>query len=133
MLSQPEGSTVLLSDREGAPALAELLRTGAEPPACIANLGELVGRQPLSSIAVLVLHTRPVPNGLVLVALGRLNLEYPGIQKIAFLAGDPPLPVAEYLTSCGVDILLDHANEDGAARLAATIDNLKERTRWITS
>ena len=133
MLSRTNPSTVLLSDQEGGARLAEALPSDEGEARWFTSWTDLLARQPLSSIGTLVLHSKPVPRGMVLVTLGRLNLEYPAIQKLALLEGEPPLAVAEYLASCGVDILLDGRTEDGAARVAASVDKLKERKRWVTS
>lgn len=128
-----EGSTVLLSDAEDAPRLAALLAETARPAACYASVGEMVEKQPLSSIAVLVLHWATAPKGTLLATLGRMNVEYPGIQKVAVVDEPPPLPIAEYLTSCGVSLLWNGHSEEGARRLASVVHQLHERTRWIAS
>jgi hypothetical protein len=129
-----EGSTVLLSDAEGEAAqLAELLSARCAPATCYSSVAELVGTQPLSSISVLVLHFRPLPKGILLATIGRMNLEYPAMQKVAVLESTPPLLIAEYLTACGVDLLLDGATDDGAEQLASVVNRLHERTRWIAS
>lgn len=133
VLTRVRRSTVLLSEEERQAALAAALQEGTEEPRCFSSLTELLGCEPLSSIGVFVLHSKPVPRGMILVTLGRLNLEYPGMQKVALLEGVPPLPVAEYLASCGVDILLEERSEDGPELLGASLDKLRERTRWVTS
>jgi hypothetical protein len=126
-------STVLLSDAEGTSFLAEHLGPDEEPAECYRSVAELLRRQPLSSVAVLVLHFRPRPKGSVLATLGRMNVEYPSIQKVAVLEAPPPLPIAEYLTSCGVDILVDGAAEEIAVQLVEIVNRMRERTRWIAS
>jgi hypothetical protein len=93
----------------------------------------MVQRQPLSTISVLVLHFRPLPKGIVLATLGRMTLEYPAMQKVAVLDGPPPLPIAEYLTACGVKLLWDGATEEGADLLASVVNTLHERKQWIAS
>lgn len=133
VLTRPRRSTVLLSGDERRATLAAALQREAEEPTCFSSLAELLGTQPLASIGVLVLHSKPVPRGMVLVTLGRLNLEYPWMQKVALLEGEPPLSVAEYLASCGVDIVLERTEEDGPALLAASLSRLRERTRWVVS
>lgn len=134
MSTRNEGSTVLLSDAEGAPRLAERLAARTGPAAWYPSLSELVRRQPLSTISVLVLHFQPLPKGILLATLGRMNLEYPAMQKVAVLDGPPPLPIAEYLTACGVSLFCDGCSEEeGTDRLASVINRLHERTRWIAS
>lgn len=128
-----EGSTVLLSDAEGAPGLAARLTARTGPAAWYSSVSEMVRRQPLSSISVLVLHFRPLPKGILLALLGRMNVEYPAMQKLAVLDGPPPLAIAEYLTSCGVNLFCDGATEEETERLASVVNKLHERTRWTTS
>jgi len=128
-----EGSTVLLSDADGAPGMAAMLAARTGPAAWYSSLAEMMQRQPLSSVSVLILNFRPLPKGILLATLGRMSLEYPAIQKVAVLDGPPPLPIAEYLTACGVKLLWDGAPEDGAERLASVVNTLHERTRWIAS
>jgi len=128
-----EGSTVLLSDAEGASGLAARLAARTGPAAWYSSVAEMVQRQPLSSIAVLVLLFRPLPKGILLATLGRMSLEYPAMQKVVVLEGPPPLPIAEYLTACGVRLMWDGATEDGTDRLASVVNRLHERTRWIAS
>jgi hypothetical protein len=133
VFARNQESTVLLSDSEGASPLAAHLGPGAEPAECYGSVAELLSQQPLSSIAVLVLHFHPLPKGSVLATLGRMSVEYPAIQKVAVLGAPPPLPIAEYLTSCGVDILVDGPAEKVAEQLARIVNRMRERTRWIAS
>lgn len=127
-----EGYTVLLSDAEESPRLAAQLAIPNEGPVPMyRTLEELVARQPLSSIDVLVVYCPPVPKGTLLATLGRLNLEYPRMQKVAVLEGPLPLPVAEYLTSCGVDLVRAGTNEKAMDQLLAVMDRVHERTGWI--
>ena len=133
MITWNEGSTVLLSDAEGAQGLAARLAAGTEPATWYSSVAEMVQRQSLSSISVLVLRCRPLPKGILLVTLGRMSLEYPAMQKVAVLDGPPPLPIAEYLTACGVRLIWDGSTEEGTDRLASVVNRLHERTRWIAS
>jgi len=128
-----EGATVLLSDAEGASGLAARLAARTGPAAWYSSVAEMVQRQPLSSISVLVLNFRPLPKGILLVTLGRMSLEYPAMQKVVVLDGPPPLPIAEYLTACGVRLFWDGATEDDTERLASVVNGLHEKTRWIAS
>jgi len=49
--------------------------------------------------------------------------------------GAPPLPIVEYLTACGVDLMWADAEGVGGAtrELASTVRRLHERTRWIAA
>jgi hypothetical protein len=131
--STSEGSTVLLSDADEAPQLAAALAARTGPAAWYTSLGELLTKRPLSTVSVLVLHCHALPKGTLLATLGRMHVEYPGMQKVAVLDEPPPLPIAEYLTSCGVSLLWNGGSEEGAERLASVVHQLHERTRWIAS
>lgn len=124
-------TTVLLSDAEAAPILTAGLGAADEGVAWYASMDELVRERSLSSIGVLVLHFRPLPKGVVLVALGRMNVEYPGMQKVAVLESPLPLPLAEFLTACGVDLYWP--KENGVEGLGAVVDRMRERTQWVVT
>lgn len=133
MQAQSEGSTVVLSDAKEASTLTALLAARTGRAACYASVGELVRTQPLSSVSVLVLRFHEVPKGVVLATLGRMSVEYPEIQKVVVLDAPPPLPIAEYLTACGVSLIWGGNEEDEAERIASVVNQLHERTRWIAS
>ena len=62
-----------------------------------------------------------------------MNLEFPWIQKVMVIDGPLPLPIAEYLTACGVDLLeCELREEKGADRLAFVVNRLQERNQWLT-
>lgn len=126
-------TTVLLSDEEAAPTLAARLASEEGQVPWYASIGDLVRARPLSSVGVLVIHFRPVPNGVLLAALGRMNVEYPGIQKVAVMEDPLPLPIAEYLTSCGVELFWTQEPGGGTDRLAEFVDSMHERIQWIVS
>ncbi len=133
MRTRQDGATVVVSDpKEAAAALAARVGNGSEPAACYSSVADLVRERPLSSVSVLVLNFRPIPKGSLLATLGRMSVEYPGMQKVAVLDDALPLPFAEYLTSCGVDLLWNGSPDTGD-RLASTIDKMTERTRWLAS
>jgi hypothetical protein len=132
VLSQPTGSTVVLSEREDTPVLARLPQDRTGPARRVGSVGELARRLPLSSVDVLILDADPAPRGLLLADVGRLHVEYPEIQTAAVFSGMPPLEVVVYLVSCGVEVLIGGTQEEevGGDRLAATVKNLRERARW---
>lgn len=122
---------VLLAESEAADRVAARLGAGGRAPACYRSLEDLMRGQPLSSIAVLVLLSHPVPKGILLVTLARLTLEYPAMQKVAVMEEPPPLPVAEYLTARGVDLLWKESGQDPLERLAEVVEGKAERAGWI--
>jgi hypothetical protein len=130
-----DGSTVLLSDEQDGPALTAELCARVGTAEFYRNVAELLERRPLSSISVLIVVSRPLPKGILLATLGRMNLEYPAIQKVVLVEGLLPLPIAEYLTACGVAVVQCDAGEPvGAAeRLAPVIRQMDERTQWIAA
>jgi hypothetical protein len=70
----------------------------------ISNVEDLTRAVPLSSADTLVVQTTGQPKGDLLAALGRISVEYPALKKFAFMAAPPSLPVAVFLTSCGVQM-----------------------------
>ena len=124
--------TVLLSEAEMAPELVARLTPETGPATWYPNVAELVRRQPLSSVSLLVLDFHGGPKGVQLATLGRMKVEYPGMQKVAVLHEELPLPVVEYLASCGVDLIWN-GNESGLERLASAVHRSRERIPWIAS
>ncbi|HEX6558187.1 MAG TPA: hypothetical protein VF021_01970 [Longimicrobiales bacterium] len=120
--------TVLLSDSEAAALLAARLA----PATCYSRVEDLVREQSLSSVTVLVVDSPRQPLGMLLVMLGRMNVEYPAMQKVALMDGPPPLPIAEYLTACGVDLVWTGSGEERIEQLAAVVGRMHERTSWMT-
>jgi hypothetical protein len=132
-MAREANSTVLLSDPEAGPELAAELEPADHGVTWFASMEELVQARPLSSIGVLVLHFRPAPKGVLLAALGRMNVEFPGMQKVAVMDSTPPLPIAEYLTACGVDLFWTHEAKGGVGDLGAFVERMYERTRWLAT
>ena len=132
-MSQDAGSVVLLSDSEAMPSLAERLARPGRRVACYDSLEDLVRDEPVSAIEVLVLQWREMPNGVLLAALGRMTVDHPGLQKVAVMDSAPPLPVASYLTACGVDLVWPGRSEDGPDRLSTLVERIHEGTEWIAT
>jgi len=133
VIGQLEGSTVLLSDAEDAADLAAGLAQGSQPTDFYRSVADLVHDRGLSSISVLVMRFRPLPKGTLLANLAKMNLEFPWMQKLMVLDGPLPLPIVEYLTACGVDLIQYPVDdEESADRLASVVDRLQERTQWLT-
>jgi hypothetical protein len=126
-------STVLLSDPAAGPDLAAEIAPADHEIAWFTSMEELVRARPLSSIAVLVLNCRPLPKGVLLAALGRMHVEYPGMQKLAVMDSPPPLPIAEYLTACGVDLVWAQKGNGDVADLGQLVERMRERTRWAAT
>lgn len=135
MSFRDDGVTVLLADEREAPVLAAEVSAAGSPAAWYPGVAELLRQRPLSSVSVLVVVSRPLPKGILLAMLGRMSVEYPAMQKVVVVDGPPPLPVVEYLTACGVDVLWANAEGVGeeAGRLASTLRRIHERTRWVAA
>jgi len=132
-MSQHDGPTVLLSDTDEALDLATHLAMQSLPAECYRSVAELLKDRCLGSVSVLVLLFRPLPTGVLLATLGRINLEYPTIQKVVVLDAPPPLPIAQYLASCSVDLIpCLPGDEKGANQLASVVQHLRERAAWLT-
>lgn len=130
---QTPKDVVVLSDSEGVHLLTERLTPKAGSVAWYANVEDLIHAQSLSSIAVLVVHARPQPNGVLLATLGRMNVEYPAMQKVAVMEEAPSLSVARYMAACGVDLIWTGSQNESIDQLAAVVDRMYERTAWIVS
>jgi len=128
-MGRNERSVVVLSESDAAPPLAARLATPTPPS--YGSVEDLLRDRPLSSIAVLVVQTRALPSAMLLVTLGRIGLEYPAMQKLVVMDGPPPLPVAGYLTACGVDLLWTGSGEAGTDRLAVVVERMRDRRSWI--
>lgn len=120
---------VLLSDTAAASTLAARLG----PATCYSRVEDLVREQPLSSVGVLVVDSAQQPLGTLLVMFGRMNVEFPMMQKVALMDGPPPLPIAEYLTACGVDLVWTGSGDERIEQLAAVVSRMHERTSWLAS
>lgn len=123
----------MLSGSNAASGIRARLRPGSGAVVSYATVEELMQQERLDSVAVLVIDSPRQPNALLLAALGRMNLEYPAMQKVAFLEGEPSLPIASYLTGCGVDLVCRHGGEEAIDELATVVDRMRERTKWIVS
>lgn len=132
-MSRNDGSTVLLPDTDEAVMLATQLAERSLSAECYPDVAELLRDRCLGSISVLVLLFRPLPKGALLATLGRLNLEYPQMQKVVVLDAPPPLPIAQYLASCSVDLIsFAPGDEKSAYHLASVVHHVQERAAWLT-
>jgi hypothetical protein len=125
------GVTVLLSNAESAASLVADLAMRGHPTVWYTSLEELVRKQPLSSIAVLVFHFSPLPKGVMLPVIARLAIEYPSMQKAVVMEERPSIPLAEYLTACGADLIWAKPKATDLDRLASVVERMRERTRWV--
>jgi hypothetical protein len=96
------GAICCLADRQASTGLS---------PTWYGSVEEFLDSQHLSSILLLVVRWERLPKGTLLLTLGRLAQEYPAMRKIVLMAGPPPLPIALYLTACGVDMIWANINE----------------------
>lgn len=131
-MTATDGSAVIIQEGDGDAPLAGWVGRKALPAATFPTVADLFrGRAP-HDISVLVLLCGNHLKGTDLVHLARLNLEFPWVQKLLILQEPLPLPVREYLAACGVDLMEGalRSTQD-LARLALTVDRLKERSQWL--
>lgn len=121
-----ERAAVMLSDSEAGTSVAASLARRRCRVACYTSLEDLLREQPLGSIPVLIFYLHERPKGSLLEVIGRLSVEYPGIQKVAVVEAPLPLEVVEYLTACEVD-LVGAEPERGPGDLASVVGRMHER------
>jgi len=120
-------SAVMLSDSDAGISVAANLARRDVRVACYRRLEDLLREQPLCAIPVLIFHLHERPKGSLLGVIGRLAVEYPGIQKVAMTEAPLSLEVAEYLTSCGVDLVLAEPERRDLNELASVVSRMHER------
>lgn len=124
---QERATAVMLSDSRAAPPVATDLSRRSCRVECYTSLAQLFDEHPPGSIAVLIFHLHERPKGSLLVAIGRLALEHPGMQKVAVTEAPLPLEVAGYLTACDVDLVPWERDGQDAGRLASVVTRMHER------
>ncbi len=132
-MTENAGSVVLLSETGAQTTVAQRLTRPGREVVCFDGMEELVQARPLSSIELLVVQWRDMPNGVLLAALGRLAVEHPGLAKVAVMDSPPPLPVASYLAACGVDLVWPGSAEPGTDLLVTLAERIHEGTEWIAT
>lgn len=125
--------TALLARSPQPTALAARLAGPAEGVTRFESVEELLGDPRLAGVSVLVVCCRSLPLGTLLDALGRMNLEYPALQKVAVVEGPIPLRVASYLTALGVELIGAEHPDSGLDRIAAAVDRMRERRGWVAA
>ena len=130
MTEQGTGSTVLLAGKRASPAFLDRLAREGGRVERFESMRELLRDRGLPEVAVLMIRAEPLPQGVPLALLAWMNLEYPSVQKVAVVAGPLPLPLARYLTACGVDLVW--AQSDGSLdEVIAVLDRMHARSGWI--
>ena len=127
------GAVVLLSERERAPDLEARLAQAQGSVAWYGSLEDLVRGRAVSSIDVLVVHCGSQPSGLLLAVLGRMAVENPDMQKVVVLDVPPPLPIATYLASCGVDMVWPGSAAGKLDELGAVVERMREGRKWLVT
>ena len=124
---QGRAAAIMLSDSREEPSVVATLWQRSCPVACYTSLERLLEEHPPGSIPVLIFHLHERPKGSLLVAIGRLALEHPGIQKVAMTEAPLPLEVAGYLTACDVDLVSMERDGQDASQLASVVTRMHER------
>ena len=124
---QKHAAAVMLSDfRDDSSVAAHLSRRSCRVE-CYTSLDRLFEEHPPGSIPVLIFHLHERPKGSLLVVIGRLAVEHPGIQKVVVTDAPLPLEVAGYLTACDVDLVPLERNGQDASQLASVVTRMHER------
>jgi len=124
---QERAAAVMLSDSREEPSVATNLSRRSCRVECYTSLEQLLDEHPPGSIPVLIFHLHERPKGSLLVVIGRLAVEHPGIQKVAVTEAPLPLEVAGYLTACDVDLIPMERDGQDASRLASVVTRMHER------
>ena len=125
--------TVVVSRGQEPPPLAERLHALSEPVAWFGSVEDLLRTRRLSSIRVLVVYCRLLPLGTLFTALGRMSLEYPGIQKVAVVEAPLPLPIARYLAALGAELVWAEPPDGSVDRIASVVHRMHERSGWLAA
>jgi hypothetical protein len=123
----------LIAILEGGPAdgvLAEALAREGLPIVYFPNLEALIDSGRLSSIAVLVVRVGQVRLGSLLIALSRLDLEYPGLRKVAIVENGLSVILAAYLSTCSVEFLETYLDTSGLERVVRSVRRILEQQTW---
>ncbi len=120
-------TAVMLSDSRDVPSVAAKLSRRSCRVECYTSLERLFDEHPPGSIPVLILHLQERPKGSLLVVIGRLAVEHPGMPKVAVTEGPLPLEVAGYLTACDVDLVPWERDGQDAGELASVVTRMHER------
>jgi hypothetical protein len=94
------------------------------------SLESLTEFESLASVAVLVFRLGRERLGSLLIALGRMNHDYPGLRKLAIVDEGIPVALASYLSACSVDFLHTCLDASGADRVATTVRRIAEQKAW---
>lgn len=122
-----ERAAVMLSDSPDGMTIADQLSRDSCRVACYTSLEQLFAAHPPASIPVLIFHLYRRPRGNLLVVIGRLAVEHPGIQKVAVTLAPLSLEVAEYLAACGVDLVPMEPDGPDPTHLASLVRQMHER------
>lgn len=120
-------AAIMLSDSRDEPPVARSLSRQRCRVECYTSLERLLREHPPGSIPVLIFHLHARPKGSLLVVIGRLAVEHPGIQKVALTEAPLPLEVAGYLTACDVDLVPMEPDGRDASQLASVVTRMHER------
>ena len=124
------GATVLLSEDSSGAALARETSLRDGPVVARRSLKELLRDVPLARISVMLFHFPRPPKGVLLASIACLALESPGLQMAAIVEVPLSLPVVEFLTACGVDLIPVEPDGPDPDRVADAVRRLRVRQAW---
>jgi hypothetical protein len=120
-------TAVVLSDSTEGTSVGATLSQRSWRVNSYTSLEQLLSEHAPGSIPVLILHLHSRPKGSLLVVIGRLAVEHPGMQKVALTEVPLPLEVAGFLTACDVDLVSIKPGGHDASQLASIVSRMHER------
>ena len=111
-------------------ALTESITRQGLPAIGFGSLESLSHSDSLSSISVFVFRVGRERLGSLLIALGRLSVDYPGVRKLAVVDEGLSVVLATYLSACSVDFLDACLDAPGIDRVASTVRRISEQGPW---
>ncbi len=129
-MSDQENIVAILEGSSADEALSESISRQGLPAVRIGSLESLSQCDSLSSISVFVFRVGRERLGSLLIALGRLSLEYPGVRKLAVVDDGLSVVLASYLSACSVDFLNTCLDAPGVDRVASRVRGIVEQRPW---
>ncbi len=129
-MSNQKNIVAVLEGGSADEALAESITKQGLPAMRFGSLESLSHCDSLSSISVFVFRVGRERLGSLLIALGRLSLDYPGVRKLAVVDDGLSVVLAAYLSACSVDFLNTCVDAPDADRVASTVRRIVEQRPW---
>ena len=129
-MSDQPNIVAILEGSSADEALTESINKQGLPAVRFGSLESLSRSDSLSSVSVFVFRLGKERLGSLLIALGCLSLEYPGVRKLAVVDDGLSVVLAAYLSACSVDFLNTCLDAPGVDRVATTVRRIVEQRPW---